>query len=95
MLFDDGNRCKIADLGLSRHCANPDSSYTVSHGALNYMAPERKNGEPVPYRSDIYSLGIILHYMLTKKLPVYSKHIEKGVFEVSSTYSIEIYQLLC
>ncbi len=59
------------------------------------MAPERRNGEGVPYRSDMYSLGIILHFMMTKKVPVYSKHIEKGYFEIPSTYSKELYEICC
>ncbi len=38
-------------------------------GTLSYMAPERAQGQPATYHTDIYSLGVILYQILCLRLP--------------------------
>jgi eukaryotic-like serine/threonine-protein kinase len=38
-------------------------------GSLAYIAPERLRGETIDHRSDLYSIGIILHELLVGKPP--------------------------
>ncbi len=38
-------------------------------GTIDYMAPERAFRQPATIKSDIYSLGVILHFMLTLQVP--------------------------
>ncbi|MDN3509099.1 MAG: protein kinase, partial [Candidatus Neptunochlamydia sp.] len=38
-------------------------------GTIEYMAPERAFACPATIQSDIYSLGVILHFMLTLEIP--------------------------
>lgn len=57
---------------------------------MKYIAPESRFGSHVPYKSDMYSLGIILHLMITKHFPDFFDHIKSGVFETSEEYSEEI-----
>lgn len=60
----------LVDFGLAK--AMQGAEVLTSAGAMvgtpEYMAPEQSNGVS-DYRSDIYSLGIILYQMLTGQLP--------------------------
>jgi serine/threonine protein kinase len=57
---------KIVDFGLA--CPPGDIDFNMP-GTLFYMSPEQIQGEPVDERTDIYSLGIMVHEMLTGKRP--------------------------
>lgn len=52
---------KIIDFGLA--CYGP---YTyIRSGTAGYIAPEVFNNEKITYKSDIYSVGVIFHKLLT------------------------------
>lgn len=62
---------KIVDFGLSR-LLSETSSITddgSTFGTPHFMSPEQAKGEPVDFRSDIYSLGITLYFMLSDQYP--------------------------
>ena len=68
LMFEDGKILKIADFGFARNM-NGNSSSISTLGTSDYMAPEVLFRKPVPFKSDMYSLGLTLHFMLTKELP--------------------------
>jgi serine/threonine-protein kinase len=67
-----GGRIILVDFGAGGEIGPPDGS--EAHrlvGTLMYMAPELFDGKPATQQSDIYSLGVLLFYLVTGKYPVY------------------------
>lgn len=65
VLFDDG-RLRLTDFGiakLARRTINASAS-----GSVGYIAPEQAMGRPSA-RSDVFSVGLVIHQLLTGKLP--------------------------
>lgn len=64
------NQVKIVDFGLAAFVDRPlpeDSKKIM--GTMGYMAPEQRQGLKTDYRTDIWSLGVIMHEMLLGKRP--------------------------
>lgn len=66
----DGSHVKIADFGLAQMSPAPARTQGGRVlGSLLYMSPEQVQGMELDTRSDIFSLGVILYEMLTRRLP--------------------------
>jgi serine/threonine-protein kinase len=60
---------KLSDFGIAK--AEHRVSFTeigMVKGNASFMSPEQARGEDVDHRSDIFSAGVVLFYMLTAKL---------------------------
>ncbi len=68
ILIDHHRRALLADFGIAQS-ANKAGQEALSLGTLRYMSPEQLEGKAVDPRSDIFSLGVVLHETLTGKLP--------------------------
>lgn len=64
---------KILDFGIAKIIDKGenggDSSEGLIMGTPSYMSPEQVKGEELDSRSDIYSLGVLLHQMMTGNAP--------------------------
>ena len=67
---------KLLDFGLARHTQRSEAvtapALTVPGavtGTLRYMSPEQITGDAVDARTDIFGLGVLLHEMLTGRMP--------------------------
>lgn len=60
---------KLIDFGISRVFKEGNERDTQPFGTRSYAAPEQFGFAQTDERSDIYSLGMILYFMLTGKLP--------------------------
>lgn len=84
MLLDGWRHAKIADFGIAERRAvrarSSASSQAKIGGTPNYMSPERLRGEPADARSDLFSLGVMLFWLVTGRLPwTYSGDVERLV----------------
>jgi class 3 adenylate cyclase/tetratricopeptide (TPR) repeat protein len=73
ILIDREERVQVVDFGLARPVASEDSTTVTRAGEMvgtpAYMSPEQARGEAVDFRSDLYSLGIVLFEMLAGERP--------------------------
>ena len=70
IMIETSGGAKIMDFG-SAHLADDRGMTTGGRviGTLGYMSPEQARGWPLDFRSDIYSLGIVLYEIFTGSLP--------------------------
>lgn len=68
VIVADG-RARLVDFGVARVSGRADSPVTGAVGTLAYMSPEQTRGGEVDPRSDVWSVGVVLHEMLTGHRP--------------------------
>jgi serine/threonine-protein kinase len=87
LILSEAVELKIMDFGIARRQtmkeAAPDSSLTSAGmvmGTPDYMPPEQAQGQAADFRSDIYSLGVVMFETFTGKLPFTGDSISKIVW---------------
>jgi serine/threonine protein kinase len=79
VLVQEDGSAKIVDLGLGRATSALMAELFLSAslasrdlpvaGTLAYMAPEQRKGKAVDARADLFAFGVLLHELLSGKLP--------------------------
>ncbi len=70
VLLSDTGEVKLTDFGIAKaRIRTSTSALGTVAGKPSYMSPEQASGEPVDARSDLYSAGTLLYYLLTGELP--------------------------
>jgi serine/threonine protein kinase len=70
ILLAGGSDVKISDFGAAiiRH-ASIERTQVTGIGSPAYMSPQQVQEQHLDHRTDIYSLGVVLHQLLTGELP--------------------------
>src|SRR6056297_2400819 len=70
IIIDNNNSVKVADFGIARAVTTSTIVNTKRVlGSVHYSSPEQARGGVVDKRTDIYSLGILIYELATKRLP--------------------------
>ncbi len=79
ILVTDRQIAKLADFGLAKRVAADPIQATSAAlaGTPYYMAPELFAGDPADTRSDVYAVGVSLHYLLTGSFPFVERNLTK------------------
>jgi serine/threonine protein kinase len=81
---------KVADFGLAVNIREVTLEGTSTAGTPTYMSPEQARGDlPIP-ASDIYSLGVVMYFMLSGKIPYRSNSVMEVMREISAGNKIDI-----
>lgn len=96
IIIDKSNNIKVADFGIARAVTTSTLVNTKQMlGSVHYCSPEQSRGSLVDNRSDIYSLGILVYELATKKVPfdgdneitIALKHLKEEFLEPSEINS--------
>jgi eukaryotic-like serine/threonine-protein kinase len=89
LILPESGDLKIMDFGIARvsevkDAPQPraDSGLTTAGtvmGTPDYMSPEQAQGSPADFRSDIYSLGVVLYEVFTGRLPFTGENVMQVV----------------
>ena len=73
LILIESGEVKIMDFGIARVSTVGGASSLTTAGTVvgtpDYMPPEQAQGETADFRSDIYSMGVLLFEMFTGRLP--------------------------
>jgi serine/threonine protein kinase len=70
ILIDKENVVRLTDFGIAKIFTLDNITMTgITVGTPEYMSPEQAEGNQVDAQADIYSLGVVMYEMLTKKPP--------------------------
>lgn len=86
---------KLIDFGIAREYKPCSGADTVYIGTRGFAAPEQYGMGQTSAASDIYSLGVTLHHLLTGKNPADSPYGVKPVRQFVGKLSPEIEAIIC
>ena len=90
ILITEHGDVKVTDFGIAKSATSSTITNTTTiMGSAHYLSPEQAKGTFIDFRTDLYSLGIVMYEMVTGKLPfegespvtIALKHIQEEAVE--------------
>ena len=70
ILVDRDGNAKVVDFGIAKGMRDVNLTEAgTGMGTVHYVSPEQAQGDPAGPASDLYSTGVVLFEMLTKRMP--------------------------
>src|SRR6266545_3794332 len=96
MLVSAGNSVKVIDFGVAKAVAEKTNAMALTHGGFvgtpAFASPEQFTNAPVDVRSDIYSLGVTVWFLLTGHMLFSGRTIEE-IRDVRRSMPLPVEQL--
>jgi serine/threonine protein kinase len=83
ILIVGGTDIKITDFG-SAITTTGDTTQVTGVGSPAYMSPQQIKEQPLDHRTDIYSLGVVTHQLLTGVLPFNAKNNFSMMYQITT-----------
>ena len=90
MYNEQDNTIKVTDFGIARITASSNTKTGVVLGTPSYMSPEQLAGERVDGRSDLFSMGVMMFELLTKKQPFSGDSMAALMYQIANTKQEDI-----
>lgn len=80
ILLDGNLDARVSDFGLAKHLEDEESHITtIVAGTFGYLAPEYMQSGRATEKTDVYSFGVLVLEIISRKRPTDSSFIEKGL----------------
>jgi serine/threonine protein kinase len=83
ILIVGGTDIKITDFG-SAITKTTDTTQVTGVGSPAYMSPQQIKEQPLDHRTDIYSLGVVMHQLLTGVLPFNARNNFSMMYQITT-----------
>ena len=70
---------KITDFGIAKNFGSSQNTGENVLGTMDFMSPEQAKGQPVTFKSDLYSLGTVMFTLLSGKPPFKANSVEESL----------------
>ncbi len=83
ILIVGGTDIKVTDFG-SAITATGDTTQVTGVGSPAYMSPQQIKEQPLDHRTDIYSLGVVMHQLLSGVLPFNARNNFSMMYQITT-----------
>lgn len=82
IMLQEDFHVKVMDFGIARLEATSLTKSNIALGTPHYISPEQLEGKQADKRSDIFSLGVVLYEILTRRKPFEGENVSSLMYRV-------------